>query len=134
RRFNRAVPRDLETIVLKAMAKEPSERYATAQELADDLRRFLEDKPIKAKRPSVPQRVAKWSRRHRTLVWSALVLLFVLMAAGIALGWREWQWNATALQREAAQRGRAGGSYLLARPRRGVVTNELLASPPMQSG
>src|SRR5262249_54706173 len=48
RRLNRAVPADLETIVLKAMAKARAERYPTAQELADDLRRFLEDRPILA--------------------------------------------------------------------------------------
>ena len=48
-RLNPAIPRDLETIVLKAMAKEPSNRYTTAQELAADLRRFLEDKPIRAR-------------------------------------------------------------------------------------
>ena len=53
RRFNPAVPADLETIVLKAMAKEPVERYATAQELADDLRRFLEHRPILARRPTL---------------------------------------------------------------------------------
>ena len=46
RKLNPAVPRELETIVLKAMAKEPASRYATAQELADDLRRFLEHRPI----------------------------------------------------------------------------------------
>ena len=54
RRLNPAIPRELETILLKAMNKEPESRYATAQELADDLRRFLEDKPIRAKRPTVP--------------------------------------------------------------------------------
>src|SRR5262249_20346692 len=52
RRVNPAVPAELETIVLKAMAKNPAERYATARELADDLRRFLEDQPIRARRPS----------------------------------------------------------------------------------
>ena len=49
RRLNKAIPAELETIVLKAMAKNPAERYATAQELADDLRRFLDDKPIRAR-------------------------------------------------------------------------------------
>src|SRR5262249_54594827 len=56
RHLNKAVPAELETIVLKAMGKNPDERYGTAQELADDLRRFLEDKPIRAKRPSLWQR------------------------------------------------------------------------------
>src|SRR5439155_15866542 len=46
RRVNTAVPADLETIVLRAMAKLPEERFASAQELADDLRRFLEDRPV----------------------------------------------------------------------------------------
>src|SRR5262249_18518322 len=46
RRRNPAIPAELETVVLKAMAKSSEERYSTAQELADDLRRFLEDKPI----------------------------------------------------------------------------------------
>src|SRR5262249_35297607 len=53
RRYNKAIPADLETIVLKVLAKNPAERYATAQEVADDLRRFLEHKPIQARRPSL---------------------------------------------------------------------------------
>ena len=52
RRVNSAIPQDLETIVLKAMATEPETRYATAQELADDLQRFIDDKPIQAHRPN----------------------------------------------------------------------------------
>jgi eukaryotic-like serine/threonine-protein kinase len=69
RRRDRAIPAELETIVLKALAKSPDERYATAQALADDLRCFLDDKPIRARRPSLWQRAAKWHRRHRTAVW-----------------------------------------------------------------
>ena len=61
------IPPELETIVLKAMAKNPAERYATAQALADDLRRFLEDKPILARRPTLIQRLRKWRRRHKAI-------------------------------------------------------------------
>ena len=60
RRIDRWAPRDLETIVLKTMAKEPEARYATAADLAGDLRRFLEHRPIKARRPSAVERTAKW--------------------------------------------------------------------------
>jgi serine/threonine protein kinase/tetratricopeptide (TPR) repeat protein len=88
RRLNRAVPAELETIILKALAKSPEERYATAKELADDLRRFLEDKPIRAKRPSLRQRVAKWARRHKPVVvtaaLSAAVLVMMTVAALVA--------------------------------------------------
>ncbi len=56
RRLNPAVPRDLETIVLKAMAKDPSGRYGTAQELSEDLKRFLDDEPITGRRPGPVER------------------------------------------------------------------------------
>jgi hypothetical protein len=46
------------------MSKSADERYASAQELADDLRRYLEDKPIRARRPTLRQRARKWARRH----------------------------------------------------------------------
>jgi tetratricopeptide (TPR) repeat protein len=84
RRLNPAVPADLETIVLKALAKEPADRYRTAQELADDLRRFLEDKPIRARRPTPGQVVAKWARRHRGVVVTAAVAVLVGLVLGVA--------------------------------------------------
>jgi eukaryotic-like serine/threonine-protein kinase len=77
RKLNPTIPADLETIVGKAMAKSPAERYATAQALADDLRRFLDDKPIRAKRPSLLEKAAKWARRRRGLVATALGLLLL---------------------------------------------------------
>jgi tetratricopeptide (TPR) repeat protein len=85
RRLNPALPRDLETVVLKAMSKDPGSRYATAQEMADDLTRFLENQPIEAKRPGLIRRAAKWSLRHRTLV-AATVVLLLLSTAGLATG------------------------------------------------
>ncbi len=85
RRLNPSVPIDLETIVLKASAKDPSARYATAGEMADDMRRFLEDQPIRARRPSLLDRAAKWSRRYVAAVASAFVLL-LLSVAGLAVG------------------------------------------------
>ncbi len=78
RRLNRAVPPELQTIIGKAMEKNPADRYATAQDLADDLRRFLEDKPIRAKRPTLVQRAVKWVRRHKAVSWMAVGLLAVL--------------------------------------------------------
>jgi serine/threonine protein kinase/WD40 repeat protein len=90
RRLNRAVLVELETIVAKAMAKHPGERYATALELAEDLRRFLDDLPIRARRPTPAQRLRRWARQHRALATSAalsagIVLVGLLLAAlGIA--------------------------------------------------
>jgi serine/threonine protein kinase len=85
RMLNGFLPRDLETIVLKAMAKDPQQRYATAQELADDLRRFLEQRPIQARRPTLWTRAAKWARRHKMLVASVTAVVMVVAAAGLMI-------------------------------------------------
>ena len=87
RQLNKAIPADLETIVHKAIAKEPDERYATAQEFADDLRRFLNGEPIHARRPSVTLRFSKWSQRNRTLAASlfAAALIGGMVVAGIVV-------------------------------------------------
>ncbi len=85
RKIDRDIPLELETIVLKAMAKSPDERYETAQDLADDLQAYLEDRPIAAKPPTLLQLAGKWSRRHVGMAWTAAVaalLLAVLSAIG----------------------------------------------------
>jgi serine/threonine protein kinase len=84
RALDAAIPVELETIVLKAVAKNPPERYASARELADDLQRFLDDKPILARRPSLLDRATKWARRHRSLVVFGVVLL-VAAVVGLAV-------------------------------------------------
>jgi serine/threonine protein kinase/Tfp pilus assembly protein PilF len=81
RRLNRTIPVELETIILKAMSKNPAERYSTAQEFADDLDRFLEDKPIRARRPTLADRMAKWARRHRPVVWAAAATFLIALVA-----------------------------------------------------
>jgi serine/threonine protein kinase/tetratricopeptide (TPR) repeat protein len=80
-RHNKTIPADLETIILKTLQKNASDRYATAQELADDLRRFIMDEPIKAKRPSLKRRFGTWCRRHKVFVSSFGVALLVGLAA-----------------------------------------------------
>src|SRR5262249_22682886 len=82
RRINPAIPVDLETIVLKAIAKNPADRYLSAQDLADDLQRFLDEKPIQARRPSFVEKAGTWLRRHKAVVGSAVSLL-VLAIAGL---------------------------------------------------
>ena len=86
RRVNPHVPRDLETIVLKCMEKEPERRYASAEDLVRDLRSFLADKPIESRPVSGPERAWRWCRRNAAL--SALLGasgLFLLIAAGTLL-------------------------------------------------
>src|SRR5207248_2576338 len=100
RSLDRAIPAELEIIVLKALEREPADRYATAKELADDLRRFLEDRPIRAKRPTPLQRLRKWSQRHRNLVRATalfLVLAVVGLAGSAVLIWREKEQTRKAL-------------------------------------
>src|SRR6266851_4505654 len=80
RRLNKAIPPELETIVLKAMEKSPADRYATAQQLADDLERYLKHEPIRARRPTIRQRAAKWMRRHPGVTLTGAVSGFVILA------------------------------------------------------
>jgi WD40 repeat protein/serine/threonine protein kinase/tetratricopeptide (TPR) repeat protein len=83
RKINKSIPAELETIVLKAVEKNPADRYATAQELADDLRRFFDDRPIQARKPTLVQIVRKWARRHQAVVWTALAASAVLAVVAV---------------------------------------------------
>jgi serine/threonine protein kinase/tetratricopeptide (TPR) repeat protein len=121
RRLNPGLPKDLETIVLKALAKEPAERYSTAQDMADDLRRFLEDRPIQARRPTLAQRLVKCARRHRRLVLGLagmLVFAVVGLTMSTALIWREKSLKEEAYEAEAKQRKEADTKRLEAEANR----------------
>jgi serine/threonine protein kinase/WD40 repeat protein len=86
RKLDANLPRDLETIVLKAIAKEPADRYQSAGELAEDLRRFLADRPIRARRSSAIERTWRWCRRNRALAaLTGSVALLLVMVAAISL-------------------------------------------------
>ena len=77
------IPRDLETIVLKAIEKDPGDRYATAEAMAEDLRRSLDDEPILARRVGAPERYARWARRNPVIAGLGGVLTVVLIGATI---------------------------------------------------
>jgi serine/threonine protein kinase len=85
RSIDRNVPPELETIILKACAKDPADRYATAGAMADDLRRFLHDEPILARPPSLWDKSVKWTRRHKAVALSTVVVLvFALVGLTIS--------------------------------------------------
>jgi serine/threonine protein kinase len=101
RRLNGLIPVHLETIITKAVAKEPGERYADARSLASDLRRFHCDEPILATPPGVLARAQRWSRRHAIgLMATAGVLVPSTAASSIAtvVAWNERKKSQTALE------------------------------------
>jgi tetratricopeptide (TPR) repeat protein len=98
-RIDRRLPRDLVTIVHKAMARDPADRYQTAGALAEDLRRFVEDRSIVARRASLTEQTWRWCRRNPTM---AGLLAALLALAILAVGGGLW------LERQQAERrGRA---------------------------
>ena len=82
-RVNPSIPRDLQTIIRTATERDPKERYATAADLAEDLRRFIDDEPIRARRVTVVEHTFRWIRRHKLLASLLGTLAVVLVATAI---------------------------------------------------
>jgi tetratricopeptide (TPR) repeat protein len=102
RRLNPAVPRALETICLKAMARDAASRYPTAAALRDDLRRFLDDRPIQARGPMLPARMWMFARRHRLMVALVSVVVLLFTSAFFASAYFDARINRAELQMRSA--------------------------------
>jgi WD40 repeat protein len=98
--LNPKVNRDLETICLKCLEKTPARRYATAAELAEDLRRFLDGRPIVARPVSTPERLIMWSRRRPAI---AALSLAVTLTTAVGLGGIVYQWRQAVAARGGLQ-------------------------------
>lgn len=97
RKLEKSIPAELETITLMAISKNPNERYATSGEMAEDLRHFLADQPIRARRPTARQQVARLARRHPAATAAAGLAAGLLIA-----GW--WGWHQQRTQTESTAR------------------------------
>jgi tetratricopeptide (TPR) repeat protein/predicted Ser/Thr protein kinase len=143
RRLDPTIPRDLETIVLKAIAREPGHRYESAGALADDLKCLLEDRPIRARRVNAVERLWRWSRRNRTVAALSATALGLLVLAAV-VGWLGYvntshQRDEASHQRDEARRAtrRAEENVALSLEVFGELFDKLAARdsiPPTQVG
>ncbi len=126
-RLRPGLPRDLETITLACLQKEPARRYPSAEALANDLARFLRDEPIHARPVGVGERAVKWVRRR-----PGIATLFGLLALAVTLGITlfAWQYRRALLQRERAEDERAHANARLYAANTNLAYQEWLGGNP----
>jgi hypothetical protein len=106
RKLNPSVPRDLETVVLKAIARDPAHRYQTPAEMAEDLKRFVEDRPVRARRISTAEQFWRWCRRNPLPASLLAGIVLVFLAGFVGVFWQLRQTEA-AREDEKDQRSKA---------------------------
>lgn len=106
RKLNRAIPRDLETIIHKAIERDPTRRYQTAGDLAADLERFVNDQPIQARRIATWERLWRWAKHNPTVAGLAASLVAVVLM-GLLLVTVQWQKAIGEREEKEQQRGKA---------------------------
>src|SRR5262245_40869143 len=130
RSLNARLDRDLETICLKCLQKEPAKRYGSAEALADDLQRWLDGKPIRARRTGSAERLLKWARRHPGVAFllTSVVVLTATTLASVTWEWRQAQAMQGELTRSLYFRTIAGAAAELA-ANNVTLAEHLLESP-----
>jgi serine/threonine protein kinase len=122
RRLKPNVPKDLETICLKCLEKDPDQRYPAAKELADDLRRYVNRFAIRAKRPGPLTRLKKWVKRNPALSVSALVILLAAGAAGY------FAWHAFESEQRVRAEARKRDEEVRAEKQRAAIDRGMVAA------
>jgi WD40 repeat protein/serine/threonine protein kinase len=111
-KLNREMPRDLVTIIHKAMEREPGQRYQTAADLAADLQRFIEDEPIQARRASVAERAWRWCKRNPVVAALLSLVAFMLVSSAVGAGlWAVSADGSAEREKAAAERERDAAQF-----------------------
>ncbi|HEV3168566.1 MAG TPA: serine/threonine-protein kinase, partial [Isosphaeraceae bacterium] len=129
RKLNPSIPRDLETVVQKAIAREPEGRYPTAGAMAEDLELFLDDKPVRARHTGGLERCWKWARR-RPAIAALLAGLLITVVTGLTAV--IWQWRAAVAARDDARKNLKTASKAVDTFFTTVSQEHLLNEPGMQ--